>query len=55
MKVVEVRSTVLLESFEDQANIIYFKTDNYDKSRKLDNTITSTTFPLPDKQATLHF
>jgi len=35
---IEVRSTVLLETFNDQANIIHFKYGEFEKSIKLDQS-----------------
>ena len=43
---VEVRSTVLLETFDDQGNIIHFKHENFEKSIKLDKTKTRSTISL---------
>jgi len=43
----EVRSTVFLETFEDQANIIHFKYNDYEKSIKLDFAKKSGTFSRP--------
>ena len=43
---VEVRSTVLLETFDDQGNIIHFKHEEFEKSIKLDKTKTRSTISL---------
>ena len=43
-KSLTITSTVLLETFKDQANIIYFKKGEYEKSIKLDNLKTTGTF-----------
>ena len=42
----EVRSTVLLETFDDQANIIHFSYGDYEKSIRLDKLTKSSTFTL---------
>jgi hypothetical protein len=36
LKSIEIINTVLLETFDDQANIIHFATGDYEKSTKLD-------------------
>jgi hypothetical protein len=43
-KSLNIKSTVLLETFEDQANIIHFTYGDYDKSIKLDKLKTTGTF-----------
>jgi len=43
-----IKSTVLLETFDDQANIIHFVYGDYEKSIKLDKFKTTGTFE-PDK------
>ena len=47
-KSLELRSTVLIETFDDQANIIHFSYGDYDKSIKLDKLKSTGTFE-PDK------
>jgi len=46
INLVDVRSTVLLETFDDQGNIIHFKYGEFEKSIKLDKTKTSSTISL---------
>lgn len=43
---IAVKSTVLLETFDDQANIIHFKYEEFEKSIKLDRTKTRSTISL---------
>ena len=43
-KSLELRSTVLTETFDDQANIIHFIYGDYDKSIKLDKLKSTGTF-----------
>jgi hypothetical protein len=47
-KSLKIKSTVLIETFEDQANIIHFTYGDYEKSIKLDKLKTTGTFK-PDK------
>lgn len=47
IKSIEITSTVLLESFEDQANIIHFKANEFEKSTKLDRLKHSTRITPP--------
>lgn len=43
-KSLRIKSTVLIETFEDQANIIHFTYGDYEKSIKLDKLKTTGTF-----------
>jgi uncharacterized protein DUF6702 len=43
-KSLEINSTILLETFEDQANIIHFKYGSFEKSIKLDRLKTTGRF-----------
>lgn len=43
MSSLEVRSTILLDTFDDQGNIIHFKHSEFEKSIKLDKTNISST------------
>jgi uncharacterized protein involved in tellurium resistance len=47
VKQVEVTSTILYEEFDDQANIIHFKSGDYEKSVKLDEKNPQVTFEVP--------
>lgn len=47
VKDIQITSTVLYEEFDDQANIIHFKTGDYEKSVKLDAKNPQVTFTVP--------
>ena len=47
VKSLEVTSTVLLNQFDDQANIIHYIHEGYEKSVKLDDKNLSVTFVAP--------
>ena len=47
-KSLKIKSTVLIETFEDQANIVHFTYGDYEKSIKLDKIKNTGTFK-PDK------
>lgn len=42
-----VESTILLDLFDDQANIVHFKVGEYEKSVKLDKKVKSRSFEIP--------
>lgn len=44
---IAITSTILFEEFDDQANIIHFKHDEYERSVKLDRKKSSVLFTLP--------
>jgi uncharacterized protein DUF6702 len=48
LNTLEVTSTILLDSFEDQANIIHFSYGDYTKSIKLDRLKKTGTFSVGD-------
>lgn len=43
---IEIRSTVLLETFDDQGNIFHIKVNDFEKSIKLDKSNTRSTISL---------
>ncbi len=45
-KALQVSSTVFLEIFADQANIIHYKYGDYERSTKLDNDRKAVIFPM---------
>ena len=45
-KSLKITSTILIETFEDQANIIHFTYGDYEKSIKLDKLKTRSTFDI---------
>jgi len=45
----EIKSTILLEMFDDQDNIIHFKWGEYEKSIKLDHNKNRGLFTISDK------
>lgn len=47
VKEIKVISTILFEVFDDQANIIHFKQNDFERSVKLDSKSPSFTFELP--------
>lgn len=49
LKELEITSSVLLDEFDDQANIIHFSKGDYEKSVKLDAGNPKVTFTIPKK------